>query len=123
MAHITPAARRSATIAVAREGTDHLGPVEVALVAGVVVIIAAILVMPARLQGPSDPPSTRPVRVRQGDSLWSLAQAHAVTGLGASETASLIRELNGLDGSGLAVGQVVLVPAEDAGSGVALAGP
>lgn len=123
MTHTTSAARRHAAAAIDRDSGDRLGPARIALVFGVVLLTAAVLVLPARAQAPVEPLHTRPVRVERGDSLWSLAQAHSVTGLGASETAGLIREMNGLDGAGLAVGQVLLVPAEGDTGRVALAGP
>jgi len=57
------------------------------------------------------PSSTMTVRVSQHDTLWDLAKAHPVEGSTTAETVSLIRRLNGLDGSAIAAGEVLRVPA------------
>ena len=51
------------------------------------------------------------VRVQPGDSLWSLAQEHAVDGLTSEQTSDLIASWNGLDGAMLQPGDTLLVPA------------
>lgn len=51
------------------------------------------------------------VRVASHDTLWDLAKAHPVEGSTTAETVSLIRGLNGMQGSVIAVGEVLRVPA------------
>jgi hypothetical protein len=55
--------------------------------------------------------ATETVRISGGDTLWSIASAHPVTGLDTAQTVDLIAELNHLDGFGLVAGDTVLVPA------------
>ncbi len=77
---------------------------------GLALIIASLnLVAPAT----TDIVDTLPVRVEQGDSLWSLASAHRVHGLTTAQTADLIREINGLSGSVVFAGQLLEVPRPD----------
>lgn len=56
-------------------------------------------------------PSYRIVHVQQGDTLWSLAQAHGGQGLGIQERIAVLQNLNDLEGSFLRVGMVLKVPA------------
>lgn len=51
------------------------------------------------------------VTVRAGDSLWSLAEDHAVEGLPISAAVDLISEWNGLDNATLQPGMELVVPA------------
>ena len=50
------------------------------------------------------------VFVEQGDTLWSLAQAHPVSGHTTEQTARLIAELNSLDTSEVTAGHVIKLP-------------
>lgn len=57
--------------------------------------------------------TTTPVRVQGGDTLWSLATEHPVTGLSTAQTADLIAEINGLGGAHmLQAGSMISVPME-----------
>lgn len=51
------------------------------------------------------------VTVIEGTSLWSIASAHPVPGLGVAETVELIRTANNLHSSVVYVGQTLQVPA------------
>lgn len=50
------------------------------------------------------------VTVTEGTSLWSIASAHPVLGLGVAETVELIRTANNLHTSVVYVGQTLQVP-------------
>jgi hypothetical protein len=56
--------------------------------------------------------ATETVRISSGDTLWSIASEHPVTGLDTAGTVDLIGEINDLDGSELVAGDTVLVPAD-----------
>lgn len=51
------------------------------------------------------------VRVRSGDSLWSLAQEHPIEGLSTQETSDMIRNVNHLEHGSLDAGAHLKVPA------------
>jgi len=51
------------------------------------------------------------VRVRSGDSLWSLAQEHPIEGLSTQETSDMIRNVNHLEHGSLDAGVHLKVPA------------
>lgn len=55
------------------------------------------------------------VVVQDGDSLWGIAEAHAVEGVGTAELVSWIEEENGLAGGLLTPGQRLVVPAPSLG--------
>jgi nucleoid-associated protein YgaU len=50
------------------------------------------------------------VVVHPGDSLWSIAQRHAGPGTDVRAVVDAVRDLNGMTGSTLLAGDVVLVP-------------
>ena len=50
------------------------------------------------------------VTARQGDSLWSIAQAIHVRGVPTADVVSWIEEANSVDGGELAIGQKLVVP-------------
>ena len=51
------------------------------------------------------------VRVRSGDSLWSLAQEHPIAGLSTQEPSDMIRNVNHLEHGSLDAGAHLKVPA------------
>lgn len=51
------------------------------------------------------------VRVRSGDSLWSLAQEHPIEGLSTQEASDMIRNVNHLEHGSLDAGAHLKVPA------------
>ncbi len=55
------------------------------------------------------------VRVADQETLWDLAKAHPVSGNTTAQTVSIIRDLNGLEGSMIAAGEVLRVPAPPSG--------
>lgn len=58
--------------------------------------------------------TTTSITVRPGDCLLGIAEAHPVSGCSASEVASWIKELNGLDNATILAGQPLLVPSTSA---------
>lgn len=51
------------------------------------------------------------IRVKSGDSLWSLAEEHPIDGLSTQETSDVIRSVNHLDHGSLDAGVDLKVPA------------
>lgn len=49
--------------------------------------------------------------VRAGDTLWSIAEEHPISGLNTADTVNVITEWNDLDGACLHIGERLLVPA------------
>ena len=50
--------------------------------------------------------------VREGDSLWSLAESHPIEGLSTQETADIIESYNSFDSVVLIAGDTILVPSQ-----------
>ena len=48
--------------------------------------------------------------VREGDSLWQIAEAHPVEGRSVADVVQWIQHTNGLNNATLFVGQVLIVP-------------
>jgi hypothetical protein len=74
--------------------------------------IALLLILGAVLTSGTQTvsPALSELRVREGDSLWSLAASHPVEGLTTAQVADLVTKTNGLDSSSIVRGQVILVP-------------
>ena len=53
---------------------------------------------------------TETVSVKSGDSLWSLAAQHGVTGVSTADVAHHIQKINGLSDTTLKPGEVLKVP-------------
>lgn len=51
------------------------------------------------------------ITVEAGDSLWTIAERHPVSGITTKDVTMLIKEWNGLDTGAVAPGDVLLVPA------------
>ena len=102
----TPA-RRPLRTAV-RSRSPHAAAEWIALAIVVIAIVMTTVTFATRtLPGELD---TRRVRVERGDSLWTLARANPVAGLSTEETAELIRQANGMEGSVVLAGQLIEVP-------------
>jgi Tfp pilus assembly protein FimV len=89
----------------------------------VAVVMIAILLLAAVLltRGPSAASldlSDR-LKVRSGDSLWTVATSHPVDGLSTAQLADLLADANGLRGQTLSPGQVIRVPRADSAERVA----
>lgn len=54
------------------------------------------------------------LKVRSGDTLWTLAAAHPVEGLSTAEVADLIAEVNGRESAMLRPGETIMVPSGSA---------
>lgn len=80
---------------------------QVLLVIAVIVVCVAMWLGGARAASAHD---TATVRVRAGETLWTLAHRHAVDGQSTEQTAQLIADLNGLQGGELRQGQEIKVP-------------
>jgi nucleoid-associated protein YgaU len=74
------------------------------------VMVCAALAPAVTSSVPSSAPTVS-IRVASDDTLWGIAKAHPVPGSTTAETVSLIRELNDREGSMIAVGEVLRVPA------------
>jgi len=96
----------------------HLSPLEWALLG----VLALALVAAAASSTGSGTRSlaTSNVRVHVGDTPWSIAQTHPVDGLTTAQTADLIVEMNGIDGSYLVAGDAILVPSGGPHAAVAM---
>jgi Tfp pilus assembly protein FimV len=77
------------------------------------IIIAILLVTALLITRQTTPASldfSDRLKVRSGDSLWTLATAHPVEGLSTAQLADLLAEANGLSGRALIPGQVIRMP-------------
>jgi len=88
----------------------------VALVVIIVLLIAAPIM--SRSTSPRDTATTL-LRVEQGDTVWTIAAAHPVTGLNTAQNADLIARLNDLDAGRLAAGTTLRVPSATGSASVA----
>jgi Tfp pilus assembly protein FimV len=79
-----------------------------------VLLVVAVLALAALASRPTsvDPDRTTTIRVRTGESLWSVARSHPVEGLSTAQTVQLIVELNRLEGQALIAGTDIRVPSE-----------
>lgn len=91
--------------------------VEVILVCLIALAVFGGLMWP-RMSAPGRLATTT-TTVEQGQTLWALAVAHPVSGLTTQQTADLIADINGIEGS-LSVGSVVKVPAGPEHTAVAM---
>ena len=66
-----------------------------------------------------DAPTTT-IRVKQSDTLWEIAKECSPAGTPTASTVEYICEINRLEGSALAAGQVLEVPCEEGIASVAL---
>lgn len=94
-----------------------------ARLAGVLLVIAAAIVVVLSLTVKATPPAPltwSAVSVDHTGTLWEIAAEHPVEGLSTAETVDVIREENGLSSSTLHAGQTLVVPA-NAGSRLSVA--
>ena len=120
----THAAHASLTPATTRGNRGHvrnrqriLGPLELLVIAAAIaVVLAGALYHPTHAGLGT---GSTGVRVERGDTLWSIAQAHPVKGLTTAQTADIIASSNSLDGSPLATGRTLVVPAAPLSESVA----
>lgn len=92
-----------------RRGTDGISKLEVLVL---VLVILAIAWAAYRAVTPTATgvQSTTTVKVRQSQTLWDLAAEYRVSDSTTAETVELIKSINGMTDSALAVGQTVQVP-------------
>ncbi len=89
----------------------------------ILALTALALAAAALSAAPSSPTSGLPtttVRVRSGDTLWSIASEHPVAGLETARTADLIAEMNNFEGAALREGSAILVPVDASRDAVAM---
>ena len=80
------------------------------VVAGLAFIVVFLLATGPSGSAPASAPGTpRAVTVHAGDTLWSLAEAHAPEGMDPRAYVDLLEEMNDLEG-GVAVGMRVKLP-------------
>ncbi|PKQ10343.1 MAG: hypothetical protein CVT69_00260 [Actinobacteria bacterium HGW-Actinobacteria-9] len=101
--------RQSATVRASRQTITPLEMVLLMLV--LCALVYAAMTGDKTGTAPSDLHTTT-IRVRPTDTLWRVASTYPVEGLDTAQTVSLIQELNEMSDSGLAAGQVLLVPAK-----------
>lgn len=113
-----PARRRTA--ARSRLHVTRRGRLTVTVMVVLAVSVAAAVVLTpvapsasqGRAGGPvSTSPATTEVVVTPGETLWGIAEALAAPGEDVRDVIADIREMNGLESSGLVVGQELVVPA------------
>ena len=78
------------------------------------VVIAALLILGAIVTSPhsAPAPALATLKVRAGDSLWTLAATHPIDGLTTRQVSELLVEANDLEGPLVIPGQTILVPVE-----------
>jgi LysM repeat protein len=89
------------------------GPVHVSTMEIVILVMIGLLLVTGVLATRSSaavPTSTGVVRVEPGDTLWSIAKAHPVSGLSTAQGAELIAALNHMSNDPLSVGVSLVVP-------------
>lgn len=91
------------------ENGDRLSLVETVLL---VLLVLALVYAGYRAMVPryGQVESTTTVRVASEQTLWELATRHRVPGATTAETIEIIKQVNGMTGSALRVGQTVQVP-------------
>lgn len=82
----------------------------VAVIISIVVLAVLLLASAVQATGAAAT-ATVDYRVRSGDSLWSIAEAHGDRARDVRATVHEIRSLNDLDGSTIRAGQILLLPA------------
>ena len=103
-----------------RTARTRTSPLDLALYVAVGVT-ALLVVLTIGTAGAADPavPSWGAVLVHDNATLWDLARAHPVEGLGTAQTVALIQERNGLTTGTIAAGQSLDVPQPVLGSSTA----
>jgi LysM repeat protein len=82
------------------------------LLAALVIGFLLLLATASAATGTSaPPPAPTPYIVGAGDTLWEVAEAAYGPDVDVRQAVYAIKRLNGLDGAGLSVGQVLLLPA------------
>ena len=78
------------------------------------IVIAALLIAGAVTAGPhvQAPAATKTVQVQTGDTLWSIARAHPISGLSTAQTVDSIVRDNSLPSATLSAGQQLVVVAQ-----------
>jgi hypothetical protein len=80
-------------------------------VLAILVVVALVIIAIASGTRPPATSVTRTVSVSDGETLWALASANPVDGMSTSQTVELIVQMNALNGSEVAVGQRIMLPA------------
>ncbi len=125
---------RSRTPHVTRHGVAHavrpanlssgrVSRTALARVSYVLLLASAVLAIVISTLSTPDQPTPAAwsaITVEPSATLWSIAQAHPVPGLGTAEAVALIKESNGLESAHIAPGQTLIVPAADATAVAAL---
>lgn len=96
----------------AQQVTGRLTRAEMLIATCAVIATLCVALLPVFNSGAPTIPQTIAVRVAPNDTLWDLAKAHPLEGSTTAETVSVIRELNGLEGSMITAGEVLKVPAD-----------
>ena len=105
------------TVKPARNQQAVVAPARVALKVPTIVAVAVVFatsVFSARHAAYAESVSNvtyETIRVRPGDSLWSLAEEYPIEGLSTQETSDMIRNVNHLEHGSLAAGAHLKVPA------------
>lgn len=84
-------------------------PIETTVLALIVVALFAAAWLSGR--APSQELATETLRVRPGQTLWSIAREHPSPGRSTAETVQFLAQINGLEGVAVAAGAMLEVPA------------
>jgi LysM repeat protein len=84
-----------------------------ALVLVAIVVLLVIGAVSTAVPKAVTPQATTSLRVRTGDTLWTVAASHPVDGLTTAQTVDLLAETNQLATRSLMPGQVISVPAQE----------
>ncbi len=95
--------------------TGRLSRAEMLIATCAVIATLCVALLPAINASTPAVIQTVAVRVAPNDTLWDLAKAHPLEGSTTAQTVSIIRQINGLEGSVIAAGEVLKVPADAAG--------
>jgi nucleoid-associated protein YgaU len=95
--------------------SERLSRLELLILAVALVAVVGAAVLPSLLDRTEAPLQTRTIIVRRYDSLWDIARAHPREGFSTAQTVTLIRRFNHLEQSALTPGQLLRVPADEAG--------
>lgn len=96
------------------QGDLHLtrrGRVVMVLLA-LVVVLAGVMGGRAVADGPERGTEVQPYAVQSGDTLWQIASTVAAPGEDVRDVIIRLQDLNGMSGSDLSAGQVLLLPVE-----------
>ena len=107
---VTSSTHRSRRVRTTNTGM-RFSAIEIAVLALFVAALVAAAVLPSLTRQAAVPSETITIKVGESDTLWEIAAAHPIHGLTTVEAVGAIRDLNGMTGGGVTVGQLLVIPA------------